>query len=242
MSLINKIFNIVYVSSYSDSPRLKNLNIHLQKLNINYKIIYGVKYDSINLNKELKDNKISANFCDKFQNKNGLKRLIANYQTHNLIYEDFLKTKYNECMIIEDDCFFIDEYEKYINLKYIPKNYDYIQYGWENYVFCQANAKDTHYNFFYDKIYWGRSGVHCYVITRNAVKKILKNIYPQYKAIDGFLGDLVYINKKNYPKDIKPVDKKDKLHNCYISKKKIAFGLSQGTNSIYKSSFQESIS
>ena len=242
MSIINNIFNIVYISSYIDSPRLKDLKEHLNELDINYKIIYGDKYTDINITNELNSNRITQSFYNSFKkNDNGFKRLIANYQTHALIFKEFLSTNYDKCLIIEDDCYFIDNYEKYINPNDIPSDYDYIQYGWESYVFCDSNVKDTHYNKYYDKLYWGRGGCHCYSITRKAGKNILKNIYPQYKAIDGFLGDLVFINKTNYPYDVKPPSKETKLSNSYISVMKIAYGLSQGKDKKYKSAYQEAI-
>ena len=65
--------------------------------------------------------------------------------------------------------------------------------------------------------------------------------FPQYKAIDGFLGDLVFINKTNYPYDVKPPSKETKLSNSYISVMKIAYGLSQGKDKKYKSAYQEAI-
>ena len=96
MSIINNIFNIVYVSSYKDSPRLKDLQEHLNELCINYKIIYGDKYTDINLTNELNSNRITQSFYNSFKiNQSGFKRLIANYQTHALIFKEFLSTNYD---------------------------------------------------------------------------------------------------------------------------------------------------
>ena len=228
MSIINKLFNIVYIISYKGSTRLPYLEEHLNELSINYKIIYGPKYDKVSLENLLENNKLTYTFYNNHNNVY-IQKIVANVLTHIKAWNDFIESKYDKCMIIEDDNIFIKNYEKYIIESKLPTNYDYIAYGWENYVFTQGGSKDERYNDHYDKLYWGRSGAHCYVISKKTARKLIEYAYPIYKAPDGYIGDMCYVNKNYNEKTLKGCSiapKEKRIHFAYISIKKIGFGIS----------------
>jgi len=226
MSIINNIFNIIYICSYKNNPRLEVLKKNYDSLCLNYKIIFGPLSNDILLSKLLKENKISKKYLNSPLNNKVKKIICALNITHGMAWTEFLNSEFKNCIIVEDDAFFINNINNFLIKDKIPKDYEFIQLGWENYKFNQDGAKDEKYNNYFDKLYWGRAGAHCYSINRIAAKKLLKYLYPIYKAPDGYIGDMCFINK-NYSKfDFKEPNKEDKIYKAYISKKKLAYGIS----------------
>ena len=102
--------------------------------------------------------------------------------SHINIYNKFLKSDKDYCIIIEDDCrFTTNNFKKLIikSLNKVPKDWDIILAGYyidEDYF---KSHKDNNSNLRYNKGFLNIkqfTGLHCYIINKNSVKILLDNL------------------------------------------------------------------
>lgn len=217
-NLINNYFDKVYVVTTKRlTNRHKYIKEHLDKLNIEFELIYGPDKDDINLkdyniiNTFLNINKNhSANYINRFNHE------ISCIISHYMSWQDMISKEYKNCLIMEDDCYLVPDFlNEFKNFRENIKNieWDILQLGWQ--PFNYNSDKDIKINNYVKKQWSFIGGAHCYAITNRTAQLLVKNLVILNKdkdkinndselyrngvickGIDGYIGDISNIHTK----------------------------------------------
>ena len=125
---------------------------------------------------------------------------IGCYLSHVKVWENMLKSKHRDILIFEDDANVPPNLFKKINysMENIPKDWDMVLFGYH----CKVCNDNKEYKSVERFIL-----LHCYMINRNAIIKILKTktLFPITQQIDSLLSELsnilnIYAVKDNLVK------------------------------------------
>ena len=214
-NLINTFFDKIYVINLSYSvERKKSMIEQFEKYNIkNVIFIEATDKNTLNFD-ELFEKNIYKNLynCPSDCTCGGNGRHIVGVGnialsiSHYRIYCDIIENGYNKCLILEDDCIFLDEMYNFNDIEnYIPEDWELLYLG--NSKFISSTTTSEIGNLFFLKCF-GVPCTHMYAITNNSAKILSKNIFPIRAAIDGHLHRFI-------------IDKKI-LKNVYICSKTFA--------------------
>jgi GR25 family glycosyltransferase involved in LPS biosynthesis len=129
----------------------------------------------------------------------GPRSAIGIAMSHINVWKQFLKSNKENCIIIEDDALFVNDFVKKLNngVKNTPSNYDILYLGCFG---CQSKYNYhtiMHAQFGYEKIndYVSIPGIafatHGYIISRKGAKKLIKYLDKNiYMHIDACIQDL----------------------------------------------------
>jgi GR25 family glycosyltransferase involved in LPS biosynthesis len=211
---MNKLIENIYVINMDkDTDRLNNIYKECNKNNIKFERFTGIDAGELSIKDK---NKYVTKFCQKFCTNS----MIGCGTSHIKIYEDVIKKKYKNVLILEDDVYFIKNFHKKLNeaLEELPKDYDILYIGAVglsnkktsfdfNLIFKlisnknNNNKQDTNYKNIFCPIF--PLGTHGYIISNQGCKKIL-NIF----------------NKVNYHIDFQ-INYNNKNLNIYATNKKL---------------------
>lgn len=114
---------------------------------------------------------------------------IACYLSHTKVLKQFLKSKEEQVIVFEDDLKRKDKnivHDKINNIiQIVPKDFDIIYLG-RYYDWCMLNEDINQYLY---RTYYC-TGMHSFIIKRNAAKIILDNIFPINNPIDDYVAYL----------------------------------------------------
>jgi glycosyl transferase, family 25 len=160
-----------YVISLKSADRLQNINDQLKKYNIDYNLIDGVHWKTIDQDKLLKQFILGENFYDKKNSKRN--KEIGCYQSHLKIYNKIVNSDKPYSIILEDD-FNVISFDLVNDINKILEkmkdvDFDIIFLG-NTYPNAGENYKDNIY-----KVDKNKETVGCfgYLINNKNIKKIL---------------------------------------------------------------------
>lgn len=210
-NLINTFFDKIYVINLSYSvERKKSMVDQFEKYNIkNYIFIEATDKNTLNFDELVEkkmwgclQNCVSVCTCRNSLGDGNIALSISHYR----IYCDIIENGYNRCLILEDDCIFLDEMYNFNDIEnYIPEDWELLYLG--NSKFISSNTSTDIGNTYFLKCF-GVPCTHMYDITNSTAKLLAKNIFPVRAAIDGYLHRFI-------------IDKKI-LKNVYICSKTFA--------------------
>jgi glycosyl transferase family 25 len=206
------IDNVYLINMDKDKERLKNVTKELDKFNIKFERISGIN-PKILTNKQ--KNKYVTNFCQKYCSNGAIGCGLSHFK----IYEDVLKKKYNNVIVLEDDIYLTDDFLQILNdvLNELPNDYDILYIGsfglsdldqyYDYNILLKLVANNKKIILNKNNIYVPEFplGTHAYIISNNGCKKILK-----------------YLNKINFHIDWQIALNKKYL-NIYATNKKIVY-------------------
>lgn len=218
---MNKKIDKTYIINMDkDIIRLQKVKIECEKMNIKFERFKGCEVKILS-NEE--KNKYLTNFCQNFCT-NGIKGCGI---SHIKIYENIIKNKYKNTLILEDDVYFTDNFHNILNeaLNELPEDYDILYLG----SFGLSNIK-TYYD--YNNIF------KIFSLFKKKNNKEYKTIYiPEYAL--GTYGYIVsnkgcekllnIIKKLNYHIDFTIAYNNNKL-NIYGTKEKIVHQKNEDSN------------
>ena len=109
---------------------------------------------------------------------------IGCYMSHTNIWKDMLKNRYKKVLIFEDDIWFnfnfVDNLKQ--RLDWIPENYDFL------FLDVATSYSSTVVNKYFNRIGGLFFGMHSYIITENAAKALLPQIFPIEVQIDSYVS------------------------------------------------------
>lgn len=122
----NNLFDKIYVINLEESKdRLENLNKQANKLNLNIERFPAIKGKTLT-EQDLINNDYLGNIKLKYNGSLGC------YLSHCLLWEKIYKeNKYDNVLILEDDCLLPDNFIEQIQelKKYTPEDFDYLNLG-----------------------------------------------------------------------------------------------------------------
>lgn len=223
-------FDKVYIINLKRSPDRKNNMIEqLNKYNItNYffiDTIDGQDVDTEDLKRTKKWAYPNNDFCSNGCSCRGKGHSLSNAQlsvhiNHYNIWQNMIENKYNNCLILEDDCVFTDEafnFDKIVD--YIPKDWQILFLG---HVHRIGSGNSIEINDKFWKVTKHIPESHIYGITRECAELLVKNAYPLRAAVDGYLSHFMINNKV--------------INNAYVSKTN--YGLNGSLQKIYKTTIK----
>ena len=176
--------NIINYCIYMPN-RKEYITTFLKKYNLNTRLINAIPKDSLQSYKTL--NPIIQISLGQ----------LACYLSHLMVYNIFLKSNYDYCIIFEDD---LDtnlspnklNTELNNNINYMPNDIDILFLGY-CYEYCDKIVKINPY--------MGKSikplCTHAYLLSKPGVKKLIDLLIPKKKAIDVDILNLIIQNKLN---------------------------------------------
>lgn len=197
-NLINTFFDKIYVINLSYSvERKKSMVEQFEKYNIkNYIFIEATDKNTLNFDELVEkkmwkclQNCVSVCACRNSLGDGNIALSISHYR----IYCDIIEKGYNKCLILEDDCIFLDEMYNFNDIEnYIPEDWELLYLG--NSKFISSNTTTDIGNSYFLKCF-GVPCTHMYAITNNTAKLLAKNIFPVRAAIDGYLHKFIIDEK-----------------------------------------------
>jgi glycosyl transferase family 25 len=192
----NYVDNVYLINMDKDIDRLKIVTKECDKVNIKFERFPGIKVSDV-----------SQNILDKYIpieiQKYGPNGMIGCGLSHLFIWQDAIKKNYKNILVLEDDVYFTDDFNEYLDnvMEELPKDYDILYLGYKDYFRCEP-PKNGKFNYIYTPYY--PLLTHAMIISNKGLKKLIKIIIKIDKHIDWSIA-----NNAN------------KL-NIYASKKKIA--------------------
>lgn len=160
---------IIFINRESRKDRRVNLENRLAR--------FGLKADRFNA--------IEGNLF--LENKSNLdNRALACYHSHFCIYKLIKSNRWNETLILEDDCNFSDDFLHRLNQR--PKDYDVIHLG----------LSDGPEGYYREQTAWLG---HAYLVNLKAIDKIIEHTKTIYQAID---HQLFFLQENLVIYDIRP--------------------------------------
>ena len=207
------IENIYVINMDEDTDRLNKTYKECNKNNIKFERFTGIDASKLSIKEK---RKYVTKFCQNFCTNS----MIGCGMSHIKIYEDVIKKNYNNVLILEDDIYFINDFNEIFNevLEELPKDYDILYIGSVglssketsydfNLLFKLISNKNEKQNTNYKNIFCPifPLGTHGYIISNQGCKKILK-----------------IFNKVNYHIDFQ-INFNNKNLNTYASNKKLVY-------------------
>ena len=190
----NYVDNIYLINMDKDKERLEVVTKECNNVNIKFERFPGINID-----------KLSKNILDKYIPKEiqkyGTNGMIGCGLSHLFIWKDAINKNYKNILVLEDDIYFINEYNEYLKnvMEELPYDYDILYLGYRDNI-CDP-PKDCSYNYIY-KPYFPLQ-THAMIISNKGLKKLVNIINKVDDHIDRLIANNI-----------------DKL-NIYASKKKI---------------------
>jgi glycosyl transferase family 25 len=190
----NYVDNIYLINMDKDTDRLKKVTKECDKVNIKFERFTGIKVSDL-----------SQNILNKYvpieTQKYGTDGMIGCGLSHLLIWQDAIKKNYKNILVLEDDIYFTNDFNKYLDnvMEEVPEDYDILYLGYIESL-CRKPIENN-FNYIYKPIF--PFGSHAYIISNKGLKKIIKLITKVNDHIDKSIAYNI-----------------DKL-NIYASKKKI---------------------
>lgn len=224
------ISNVYVINMDESKERMQNVTTHLNRLEIPFTRIPAINGKLMSPD-EIKKN--TTTLCNYFCTYS----MIGCFLSHKKTWETVVNNNDPYAIIIEDDCEFVDTFKsdlKNIMDELIPLNPDFVYLGCfggceankSNYTlvpFLQSlilpNIINKTSNLTFSYIPQAPVGTHCYIISNNCAKKLIK-----------------LMDKADYHVDVSFLNHANKF-NVYASKKKIAVQRSsaeQSTQSVFK--------
>jgi len=203
----NYVDNVYLINMDKDTDRLKIVTKECDKVNIKFERFPGLKVSDL-----------SQNILDKYIpieiQKYGTNGMIGCGLSHIFIWQDAIKKNYKNILVLEDDIYFTDDFNEYLDnvIEELPKDYDILYLGYKDTI-CEAPIY-SNFNYIYKPEF--PLLTHAMIISNKGLKKLLNLI----RKIDHHIDWLIAYNI-------------NKL-NIYASKKKIV-------NQIWESSYNSNL-
>ena len=141
--------------------------------------------------KTFKKLKIKAKRFSAIKGKKGKEARIACKNSHLSIIKESSKNKENNVLILEDDCLFVNGFEKYLTIFREIKSWDMIFLG-----HCFSSKKDKIQDnlFTMNKIFC----THAYAVNSTGYNKLIKHLENSQQAIDHIYNSLLNSDMKIY--------------------------------------------
>lgn len=177
----NYVDNVYLINMDKDTDRLEKVKKECDKVDIKFERFPKVKVSDV-----------SQNILDKY---------ISEGFSHLFVWQDAIKKNYKNILVLEDDVYFTDDFNEYLQnvMEELPDDYDILYLG-NCELLCQK-TKHCNLNYIYKPIL--PCALHGYIVSNKGLKKLVKLI----TKVDGYNDKLVANNI-------------DKL-NIYATKKKI---------------------
>lgn len=156
----------------------------------NYKFvsaIHGTELPSIPT--MVKNKQIHTSFID--PNGNLTRNIYACALSHQLALKQFLSSKYETCLILEDDIMFTEEFYKFTYLHNLLdftdniKKSDYDVFFWGRQNDPRIGDKPTEWKYIYEpRLFTEYYSAHAYQVHRESAKKLLDFVTPVKYAAD----------------------------------------------------------
>lgn len=186
MNILNQIFDKIYIiSSYSTQNRINNIIEYLNKKNIHYELVISPKkkYFGDNNNEGL------------WLGQGAFSLLSAN---ESIFLKEFYIKSESFC-ILEDDIFFVEDYDKKIKLlmERLPDDWQILNLGYHTNTLLYSKIDNDEV---YYKLKIGESviGTHFVSYKNDVVKYILDKIDINVYPMDWFLNKTIYCNFNTY--------------------------------------------
>ena len=199
----NYVDNVYLINMDKDTDRLKKVTKECDKVNIKFERFSGIKVSDL-----------SQNILDKYVpieiQTYGTDGMIGCGLSHLFVWQDAIKKNYKNILVLEDDVYFTDDFNEYLDniMEELPKDYDILYLGYCE-LLCRK-SKDYGFNYLYKPIY--PLLTHAMIISNKGLKKLIKIITKIVEPIDVLVG--------------KNIDKLD----AYVSQKKIVIQLWEDSN------------
>ena len=163
----NYVDNVYLINMDKDIDRLKKVTKECDKVNIKFERFSGVK--TFDLSKNILDK-----YIPKEIQKYGTDGMIGCGLSHLFIWQDAVKKNYKNILVLEDDVYFSDDFNKYLEnvMEELPKDYDILYLGYKDSI-CEAK-KDTSFNYIYKPEF--PLLTHAMIISNKGLKKLLNLI------------------------------------------------------------------
>jgi GR25 family glycosyltransferase involved in LPS biosynthesis len=186
---VNKYFDKIYIITMKkNKERHKYIRkLFLKYKIINYEFIYGIEGEKINTRVMLEKKYIDKKMIN-------LPNPIGTILTHKDAWQKMIDNNLNNCVFFEDDVFFLKEFNINFNnfMESVPNDWSVLQFGQlpANFRYNNVNQKDEKINKYVIKQWSSISGAHFYGLNKRTAKILIDNLYPIYKAVDGYIGDM----------------------------------------------------
>ena len=115
---------------------------------------------------------------------------IASSVSHARVYEDIAAKGYSRCLVLEDDCVFLEAVQKFDEIiKDLPDDWDLLYLGQPELI-TDWNSTEIGSDYL-KRLVHGVALSHIYGITGDAAKIMAKDIFPIRAASDGYLAHFV---------------------------------------------------
>ena len=120
---------------------------------------------------------------------------VASSISHAKVYEDIVVKGYSRCLILEDDCIFMEEATKKFDeiVKDLPENWEMFYLG-QPHMITHWNSAEIGSRYF-KRLLHGVALAHIYAITGEAAKKMVEHVFPIRASPDGYLAHFVVTKK-----------------------------------------------
>jgi GR25 family glycosyltransferase involved in LPS biosynthesis len=210
----NYVDNVYLINMDKDIDRLKKVTKECDKVNIKFERFSGIKVSDL-----------SQNILDKYIpieiQKYGTDSMIGCGLSHLFIWQDAIKKNYKNILVLEDDVYFSNDFNKYLQnvIEEVPKDYDILYLGYKDTI-CKA-PKDCSFNYIYKPTF--PLLTHAMIISNKGLNKLLNLI----RKIDDHIDWKIARNVKKL--------------NIYASKKKIINQIWESSNNSNLSNFPKII-
>jgi len=213
----NYVDNVYLINMDKDIDRLEKITKECNKVNIKFEKFSGIKVTDLSQN-------ILDKYIPKEIQKYGTDAMLGCGLSHLFIWKDAVNKNYKNILVLEDDVYFTDDFNEYLQnvMEEVPDDYDILYLGYSE-ILCLKPKNVKSFNYIYKPIF--PLLTHVMIISNKGLKKLLKII----TKIDDHIDWKIALNK-------------DKL-NIYASKKKIVNQLWKNSNNsdLSKSQFPKII-
>jgi GR25 family glycosyltransferase involved in LPS biosynthesis len=210
----NYVDNVYLINMDKDIDRLKKVTKECDKVNIKFERFPGLKVS------DLSQNVLDKYIPEEIQ-KYGTNGMIGCGLSHLFIWQDAIKKNYKNILVLEDDVYFSNDFNKYLHniMEEVPKDYDILYLGYKDSI-CEA-PKDCSFNYIYKPTF--PLLTHAMIISNKGLNKLLNLI----TNIDDHIDWKIARNVKKL--------------NIYASKKKIINQIWESSNNSNLSNFPKII-
>jgi GR25 family glycosyltransferase involved in LPS biosynthesis len=188
----NYVDNVYLINMDKDIDRLKKITKECNKVNIKFEKFSGIKVTDLS-------QKILDKYIPKEIQKYGPDGMIGCGLSHLFIWEDAVNKNYKNILVLEDDVYFTDDFNEYLQnvMEEVPDDYDILYLGYKDSI-CKA-PEDNNFNYIYKPIF--PLLTHAMIISNKGLKKLLKLITKIDDHIDWKIARIeakldIYASKK----------------------------------------------
>jgi GR25 family glycosyltransferase involved in LPS biosynthesis len=181
----NYVDNVYLINMDKDYDRLEKVTKECDKVGIKFERFPGVNiYD------------LSQNILDKYIpeeiQKYGTNGILGCGLSHLFVWQDAVKNNYKNILVLEDDVYFTDDFNEYLQnvMEELPDDYDILYLGYKDLFRCKA-PKNCSLNYIYKPFF--PLLTHAMIISNKGLNKLLNLI----TKIDNHIDRLIAYNKKD---------------------------------------------